>query len=270
MTAQITFSLAGSGGLGKSSTARAVAQALADADAGYRVVLVDANPGQQSQRAFLGVDDDRGLEDMRFVEDPYDGLVMPGDMPHGADADFALLPGPCDPRGTGLVGQYGDAILRLVPVCDFIVVDADRTDRRLWNDPKTISGGLIRPFVADGNARILFRLGQTGSQLHDGLAALDAIHRPDRTLAVSQVPIGVKPRRASDWRPLLDGLAEYGGCDQWSTDSTRMIDDGHAGWPHGLEPDWLVKAAVWCGGRESDFNKGEGNKWVYNLLHFRG
>lgn len=53
MTARITFSLGGSGGLGKSSGARAVAQALAQT--GMKVALVDANPGQQSQRAFLGV-----------------------------------------------------------------------------------------------------------------------------------------------------------------------------------------------------------------------
>ena len=56
------FVTGGSGGVGKSFTARALAQALGSH--GYVTLLVDGNPGQQSQRAFLGVDWSRGIEDV--------------------------------------------------------------------------------------------------------------------------------------------------------------------------------------------------------------
>lgn len=255
MTARITFSLGGSGGLGKSSGARAVAQALAQT--GMKVALVDANPGQQSQRAFLGVPADRGLEEARFADDIMDVLVMPGRI----RADYAFLPGPMDTRATHLVDRYGSALIRLARICDVVVVDADRTDRRLWNDSDTISGGLIRPFVDGGQARVLFRLGQTGSQLHDGLAALDAIGRPEQVMAIAQTPIGIKPHRPNEWRAMLDGLAEYGGCDQWTEQSTAMVDSGLSGPPRGQEPQWLVNAAVWAGGKPADFRK-ERPKWT--------
>lgn len=256
MTARITFSLGGSGGLGKSSGARAVAQALAQT--GMKVALVDANPGQQSQRAFLGVPPDRGLEDARFADDIMDVLVMPGQI----RADYAFLPGPMDTRATHLVDRYGSALIQLARICDIVVVDADRTDRRLWNDPNTISGGLIRPFVDGGRARVLFRLGQTGSQLHDGLAALDAIHRPEQVMAIAQTPIGIRPRKPNEWRAMLDGLAEYGGCDQWTEQSTEMVDSGLSGPPHGQESRWLANAAVWAGGRPDDFRQ-ERTKWIF-------
>lgn len=260
MTARISFVSAGSGGLGKSSGARAIAQSLALT--GLRVVLVDANPGQQSQRAFLAAPDDAGLERARLEADVTDALVMPGDI----DADFALLPGPLEPDAPRLLDGYGEALVRLRDVADIIVVDVDRVDGRVWDDPRSIGGGLMRPFLETGGARLVFRIGQTGSQLDDGLAALDAIGLPDITLAIAQVPAGLRPRRDADWRAMLDGLASFGGSDTWDAASVNMIDAGRAGWPRGEEPDWLRRACVWCGGDERDYRRGDGG-WLSGLLH---
>lgn len=263
MTARISFVSAGSGGLGKSSGARAIAQSLALT--GLRVVLADANPGQQSQRVFLHAPADRGLEQARLTGDVTDALVMPGDI----DADFALLPGPLEPDTPDLIDLYGSTLIRLRDVSDIIVVDVDRVDERVWHDPSTIGGGLMRPFMETGAARLVFRIGQTGSQLDDGLAALDAIRMPDSILAVAQTPAGLRAKRDADWRMMLDGLAEFGGSDQWDAASVNMIDSGRAGWPHGEEPDWLRRAAVWCGGNEHDYEK-DGGHWLSGLLHRLG
>ena len=258
MSATISFSLAGSGGLGKSSGARAVAQTLATK--GLKVVLVDGNPGQQSQRAFLRIPDERGLEDIMFHDDITEALVMPGDI----DADFALLPGPTDPLGEHVLDMYGSALIRLRREADMIIVDADRTDPRQWDDHDSFSGGLIRPFVQDGGAKILFRIGQTGSQLDDGLAALDAISMPDRVLAVAQTPPGLKPRKTRDWERMLDGLAGFAGSDMWDEKSARRLDSGQSGWPMGREPAWVARACVFCGADPQLFDRKKEGLWRWN------
>ena len=61
---------------------------------------------------------------------------------------------------------------------------------------------------------------------------------------------------------MLDGLAKYGGCDQWTEQSTEMVDSGLSGPPHGQEPRWLANAAVWAGGRPDDFRQ-ERTKWTF-------
>lgn len=235
MQASIIFVTGGTGGVGKSSCARMLAQACALA--GAKTVLVDGNPGQQSQRVFLDVRDDQGLEDVRFSS-VMDAVLRPSEV----NARFAFLPGPLDPFHPRTIDRYGEALVALRPNCRLIIVDADRTDPRQWDDQTTFSGGIMRPFLASGQARLVFRIGQTGSQLDDGLAALDAIRMPGQTLAISQVPQGLKPKPARQWRQLLDGLAQYGGADQWDQASLRLIDTGRRGWPKGREPAWLKNA----------------------------
>lgn len=144
----MTFITGGSGGLGKSSTARALAHALGQA--GYRTVLVDGNPGQQSQRVFLRLDDAHGLE-YATLADLKRTLVMP-DRTHAA---FAFLPGPGPAAGPDITGLYGNALIALRSAADMIVVDADRVDPTLWDDRTVFAGGVMRPFVEHGNARIL-------------------------------------------------------------------------------------------------------------------
>lgn len=115
--APVTFVAGGSGGLGKSTIAHALGQRR------MRTVLIDGNPGQQSQRAFLHVKTG-GLEDAAL--DSIAGALI---MPNRTHAAFALLPGRVDPMRNDLVGLYGSAITALQTSSDIIIVDADRGGR---------------------------------------------------------------------------------------------------------------------------------------------
>ncbi|MFR0574929.1 hypothetical protein ACLUWS_06785 [Bifidobacterium boum] len=243
--APVTFITGGSGGLGKSTTARAIAHALGLRR--MRTVLIDGNPGQQSQRAFLRIQTG-GLEDAAL--DSIAGALI---MPNRTHAAFALLPGPADPMRGDLVGLYGSAITALQPSCDAVIVDADRVDPTLWNTPTTFAGGVMRPMIDLGLARMIFIIGSAGSQLDDGLDALAAIHQPQRVLAIAQTGQLAKPRPESGWRQVTAPVAQWGGICQWDKTSTMMLDKGQAGYPAGQEPAWLAHACLWAGGRKNDF-----------------
>lgn len=118
--APVTFVTGSSGGLGKSTTARTIVHALGQRR--MRTILIDGNPGQQSQRAFLHVKTG-GLKDA--ARDSIAGVLI---MPNRTHAAFALLPGPVDPMRNDLVGLYGSAITALQTSSDIIIVDADRVD----------------------------------------------------------------------------------------------------------------------------------------------
>lgn len=255
--AAITFVTGGSGGIGKSTAARMLAHALGSAR--LRTALVDGNPGQQSQRAWLNIPDSKALE-YALVDGLQSALVRPRDT----GGMFALLAGPADPHSRDMARDYLESIIGLRAMCDMVVVDADRVDGRLWDDPASFAGGVMRPMVEAGGARILFRIGQSGSQTDDGLAALDAIRRPDRIRAVAVAPPGVKPWPARRWHALLDGLAEYGGVDVWDEASRRLIDSHACGWAHGMEPDWLRGACVWMGADPDAWRsaEGRGRSWL--------
>lgn len=255
--AAITFVTGGSGGIGKSTAARMLAHALGSAR--LRTALVDGNPGQQSQRAWLNIPDSKALE-YALVDGLQSALVCPRDT----GGMFALLAGPADPHSRDMARDYLESIIGLRAMCDMVVVDADRVDGRLWDDPASFAGGVMRPMVEAGGARILFRIGQSGSQTDDGLAALDAIRRPDRIRAVAVAPPGVKPWPARRWHALLDGLAEYGGVDVWDEASRRLVDSHACGWGHGMEPDWLRGACVWMGADPDAWRsaEGRGRSWL--------
>lgn len=189
--APVTFVTGGSCGLGKSITARAIAHALGQRR--MRTVLIDGNPGQQSQSAFLHVKTG-GLEDATL--DSIAGALI---MPNRTHAAFALLPGPVDPMRNDLVGLYGSAITALQTSSDIIIVDADRVDATLWNTPSTFAGGVMRPMIDLGLACMIFIIGSSGSQLDDGLDALDAIRQPS---AYSPSP---KPDNSPNPAPKPDG-----------------------------------------------------------------
>ena len=250
------FVTGGSGGVGKSFTARALAQTLGEH--GYVTLLVDGNPGQQSQRAFLGVDWARGIEDVGIS-----GAMASVLRPREVKAAFGFLPGPVAPQDPDLLDRYGDALVRLEGSCDFIIVDSDRLDGTQWNDSTTFAGGLIRPLVEGAGARLVFRVGQSGSQLDDGMAALSAVGLPDRAIVAAQCAGGRKPRSDREWRDMLDGLAEYAGTDVWTADTARIIDSGRRGFDAGSEPDWLVRTAVWLGADKARFRKAgrKGGLW---------
>ncbi|OZG49858.1 hypothetical protein [Bombiscardovia coagulans] len=254
--APVTFVTGGSGGLGKSSAARALAQALGLS--GCRTVLVDGNPGQQSQRAFLQIDRGIGLERAELL-----GLSHALLMPRQTGTAFAFLPGPVQAQADTITDLYGSALVALRQSCDSIIVDADRIDRTMWQDTSQFAGGVIRPFIEHGAARILFRIGQTGSQLDDGLDALHEINKPEQILAVSPVSTHLKARKNKEWRQLLQGLAQWGGTDEWTEQSARMIDQRQPGWKHGNEPPWLQHAAIWAGAKPDSFSTQRRNHWPW-------
>ncbi|MBT1161850.1 hypothetical protein [Bifidobacterium sp. SO1] len=258
-TARIVFMTGGSGGIGKSTGARMLAHTLGLH--GYRTCLVDGNAGQQSQRMFLRIPETKALEYAR-TDGMMDALVKPLET-GGA---FALLCGPADTHSLTANDDYLEAILSLRSMCDMIIVDADRIDGRQWNDPHSFAGRVMRPMVFQAGARIIFRIGQTGSQLDDGLACLDAIRCPKITLAIGVAGVNVKPKPAHEWKDLLNGLAEYGGTDQWDDRSTLMLTPGEGkrmsvGWPKGMEPDWLRRAAAWCGADPKRFERRREGSW---------
>lgn len=239
MTTSIVFCTGGSGGLGKSTGSRWLAHTAAQT--GAHVVLVDGNPGQQSQRMFLNIPDTYNLESARL-----EGLRRALVPPKRLNQRYAMLAGPSDPHDPDMSADYLDAILAICGMdVQLIVVDADRIDERQWDDPDSFPGGVIRPLVDQHDARICFRIGQTGSQLDDGLAALSAIDRAARTLAIGVTPLSARPLPSNRWRDMTDGLARFGGVDQWTTESARMIDDRKPGWPAGREPTWLRHTLTW-------------------------
>ncbi|KAA8827001.1 nucleotide-binding protein [Bifidobacterium myosotis] len=251
--AQITFVTGGSGGVGKSAAARMLANALGEA--GYRTLLVDGNPGQQSQRAFLHAPDTKALE-YALVDGAQAALMGP----KRTGGRFAFLAGPADPHSPTCNEDYIETIIALRAMCRFIVVDTDRIDGRVWDDPHAFAGQVMRPFVEQAGARLLFRIGQEGSQTDDGLAALETIGRPDSVMAVGVAARGATPRPAGEWKRLIEGMAQWGGVDRWTAASAQLIDEGRSGWPRGREPDWLRRAAVWAGADKGRFRRGAAEK----------
>lgn len=255
----VAFATGGSGGVGKSFTARALAQTLGLH--GYRTLLVDGNPGQQSQRVFLNVDDTHGLEDVEIS-----GAMASVLRPRQVNAAFGFLPGPMAPQDPDLLDRYGDALSRLDGSCDFIIVDSDRLDGTQWEDPTTFAGGLIRTMVEQADARLVFRIGQSGSQLDDGMAALSAVGLADRTIVAAQCSGGRKPRPDREWRNMLDGLAQYAGTDVWTEESARLVDSGRRGFEQDMEPDWLVRTALWLGADRTRFKHAAKRKSPWRRL----
>lgn len=230
----ILFVTGGSGGIGKSTSARWVAHALRART--RRIILVDGNPGQQSQRAVLDIPDEYSLE-AAHTRGLRHALVPPSQV----DGGYALLAGPLDPSGPYVMDDYADAIRAAARMADWVVVDADRVDGRQWRDPKTFAGGIIRPMTQTGMARILYRVGVAGSQLDDGLAGLDAIRMPDVTRIVA-TGRGTPPKRL---KPMFDGFGSWGGFDAWDDDSARLVDK--PGYQWGKEPAWMTGLLRWMG-----------------------
>lgn len=256
------FVSGGSGGVGKSFTARALAQTLGAH--GYVTLLVDGNPGQQSQRAFLNVDDTHGIEDVEIV-----GAMQTVIRPRDINATFGFLPGPIAPHDPYLLDRYGDALTRLDGSCDFIIVDTDRLDGTQWDDPSTFPGGLIRPMMEQAHARLVFRIGQSGSQLDDGMAALSTVSTPQQTITIAQTGTGRKPRSDHEWTSMLAGLSAYAGTDLWDTNTARIIDDRQRGYEPGQEPAWLAHTAAWLGADRKRFQptptKRKKTPWLHRI-----
>lgn len=247
MSAHIVFITSGSGGVGKSTSARMLAQSLALAK--YRTVLVDANPGQQSQRSYAGYT--TSLEDVN---------KLPNDLirPITGKTAYATLPGPRYPQDPELVFLYNDLTVGLMHVCDYIIVDMDRIDQSLLDDPATIAGGMLKPFVRNfDTVSILFRAGQTGSQIDDAACALAALstiqpidhHTPvaNRTGVIVDCPTSKPLWPAKRWASLIDHRAKLLAVDIHSDQSRQLLNNKQSGWAFGQEPAWLKTTLPFIG-----------------------
>lgn len=257
------FVTGGSGGIAKSTSSSDLAQALALTRPGARVALVDANLGQQTQRSMLRIGADRGLETVRTTGDVTRALVPPRDLPGGAR--FALLPGPIDPRPANmrrLLETLGFALGRLQELCDWVVVDLDKTDPILLADPTSVAGGVMMPWLnLEEEAAVIWKLESMRAKLTDGLRGLKAIRHPDRTAVVGVVPSAGAPDPADElWEAKVKGLGRYLGADVWSPEAAAAIAAGSIGYRPGDEPDWLTHALAWAGATPDD-HEGRGRRW---------
>lgn len=246
MSAHIIFITSGSGGVGKSTAARMIAQSLALAH--YRTVLVDANPGQQSQRAYMGYT--KALEDV--VKLP-DDLIAPTQ-----GAAYATLPGPRYPQDPELVYLYNDLTIHAASVCDYIIVDMDRIDQPLLDNPMSMAGGMLKAFATSFNTvQILFRAGQTGSQLDDAKQALQALTslQPRHEISPIRQRLGVVVDCPTDkpawdekkWQQFIDNAGTLLAIDVHSDQSRQLLNRKQSGWAHNSEPSWLTRTLAFIG-----------------------
>lgn len=255
----IAFCTGGSGGIGKSSGARAISQALGNR--GLSTVLVDGNPGQQSQREYFQQPDALGID--VFHEGTgtgilRDSLVFPDQLP--GNPSYALLVGPLSENEPGIVSLYLRVIYELyrAPDIDAIIIDCDRIDAGLWNDDNTLAGGVIRPMCSPPPgldfARIIYRVGTMGSQPKDGFRTLRALRTPDgssmgRNIVVlgavpSYLPHDMRPTR-QQWEEYVGDDGTFLGADEWTEASGRLLAEGDAGYPPDHEPGWLKRTVNW-------------------------
>ncbi|RSX49844.1 hypothetical protein D2E22_0305 [Bifidobacterium castoris] len=254
--AVLAFVTGGSGGIGKSGNARMLAAALGGT--GRHVVLVDGNAGQQSQRVWHRLGPERMLENAQWL-DTLDRAIL---MPRRTGQAYALLPGPADPLAAGMNDLYGAAILRLceTPGIDLVLVDADRIDPAQWEDRRTFAGHVIRPFMEAGLARMLFRIGQTGSQLEDGMRALGAVDDADMTCAVAVAAAGLAhPRTDRDWARILAPVARYAGTDRWDVSTLALQTPGSRLTPP--HTPWLCRQAAFLGLRLEPAAREQAKGW---------
>lgn len=249
---RILFVTGGSGGIGKSTTARVVSQALSwTGDGRTRVVLVDANLGQQTQRAYHGIDDEHGLERVRVDHDVMHALITPRPRdPSGRR--YAILPGPIDahpadiPRLLDLLGRALGDLKRRV---DWVVVDLDKTDPVILADRETVAGGVMLPWVDGGGAGILYKLESQRGKVEDGLETLEALNRPRSTGVLGVVPIGAPDPPVEAWERRIGGMGRLVGVERWSERTGGMLTDGLVGFRPDAQPDWLDDVLAWCGVR---------------------
>lgn len=263
---RIVFVVGGSGGIGKSSTSRALAQALSHTGGGRaRVVLADANLGQQTQRSYHRIDDSRGLERLRVDENPMHALIPPAPK-DPAGRRYAILPGPLDPRPDNmgrLLQLLGGALGRLARRVDWIIVDMDKIDMLDLDDPDTVAGGVMLPWVDSGGAGILFKLESQRGKFEDGLETLRHLNRPSATGVLGVVPYHAPDPPLDAWRSRIHGLGRLVGVEHWTAGSAGLLSRGLVGWPDGGEPDWLDGVLAWCGIHAADTTVGRGVRRLF-------
>lgn len=256
---KVVFSSGGSGGIAKSSGARALAQHLSRFGG---TVLVDGNLTQQSQREYFGLDDDDCLENMLVGGDARErmmnAIVTPDRLPNGAG--YAVLPGPISYNAKSL-DLLGRSIGELAGLADFVVVDTDCFDAEALADNMTVAGGVMLPWLLHGSETgscgVMFRLGLLGSSLNDGRNALDALVgagvSPNGIGVVATVQPGAESLDTSpeQWRSRLEGLGRYLGGDRWTPASGRLLAERKPGYPDDHEPAWLARAGAWVRGVKS-------------------
>lgn len=241
------FIMGGSGGIGKSTTARELASALATRTTlgMQRVCLVDANLGQQTQRDYHGIPQDKGLEQAALTDDITDALAMPRTL--AIPVPYAILPGPLDPRPDNLLKLWdtlGRALGQVSHLCDWTIVDLDKTDAVALNDHDGVCGRVVFPWVDGGDARMLFKLASSADKLADGMTALNALHHPNALGIIGVITPGAPNPTPDQWTVKTSGYGTFLGMEHWTTQSGQQVSARQVG---SIPPEWEPPVFQWLG-----------------------
>lgn len=213
------------GGVGKTTTCRQLADRASQA--GLRVLLIDGNIRQSSQRSFFDPGQNMPL---RTIADWRPGMQAQVGANRGRDLgvpyDVCFAP----PSGVGvdwpMYRQYIQAARRL---WDFVVLDLDRISADDLNDGDDIANGLLLPYIQSGDPCLLIvKAGrQTQTDALNLLAAF-AEHRLPRELVgiKDTVPVGLTDYRRLDY-------TRYGtflGTERQTIEASNHIANGDVRW----------------------------------------
>ena len=213
------------GGVGKTTSSRQLADRAAQV--GLRVLLIDGNIRQSSQRSFF---DPRQDKPLHTIADWRPGMQAQVGANRGRDLgvpyDVCFAP----PAGIGvdwqLYRQYISAARRL---WDFVVLDLDRISADDLDDGDNIANGLLLPYIHAGDPCLVIVKAGRQTQI-DALNLLTAFaqHRLPRELIgiKDTVPVGLSNYRRLDY-------TRYGtflGTEYQTIEASNHIANGDVRW----------------------------------------
>ena len=180
--AEVLFAVSGSGGVGKSSLALAIANRAANRD--RRVVLIDGNLGQPDLATCLRIAEAHTLPsifDAVLAEDPQAGIIGPAELnnvrdPRLSRLNFALVQGPtAEQLETGAINSrtLADTIHHVRQFADLVVVDTQILER---DDPRGLMSDVIAPELGAGG----WALGVAGMSTPGLSNLIEVLERMDR------------------------------------------------------------------------------------------
>lgn len=154
--AEVLFTVSGSGGVGKSTLALAIANRAANRD--RRVVLIDGNLGQPDLATCLRIAEAHTLPsifDTVLNDDPQAGIISPADLnkvrdPRLSKLNFAMVQGPtAEQLETGAITPQtlAGTIHHVRQFADLVVVDTQILER---DDPRGLMSDVITPELGAG------------------------------------------------------------------------------------------------------------------------
>ena len=213
------------GGVGKTTSSRQLADRASQV--GLRVLLIDGNIRQSSQRSFF---DPRQDKPLHTIADWRPGMQVQVGANRGRDLgvpyDICFAP----PAGVGvdwqIYRQYIQAARRL---WDFVVLDLDRISADDLDDRENIANGLLLPYIQSGDpCLVIVKAGrQTQIDALNLLTALAEHHLPKELIGIKDtVPVGLQGYRRLDY-------TRYGtflGTEYQTVEASNHIANGDVRW----------------------------------------